>query len=299
MRIFLTLFFFLLVSITSVCAQDVTVRGGFFLDSLQIGEPSGYYLSATYPSTENILFPDSTFNFAPFEWGRKKYFTTETTDGRSYDSVVYYLSTFELDEIQTLSLPVFQLNPKDCTTFESNRDSIRLILLATNIPDTVSMQTLPLKASVAYQNVPYDFNYLILLIVLSVLIVILALVWIFFGKKIRRHFRMKRLQKAHHQFLEIFSSNIESVQAAFSPATAESTLSFWKKYMERLEARPYTKLTTSEMIRLLKDEVLKKNLHAVDSAIYGHNTSVVESLESLKVFANERFSKKLEEIKHG
>lgn len=299
MRLFLTLFLFMLVSIASVCAQDVVVRSGFFSDSLKTGEPSGFYLSATYPSNANILFPDSSYSFAPFEFDRKKYFPTETTNGKSYDSVVYYLSTFELEDIQSLSLPIFQLNPQDCTAFESNPDTIRLILTATDIPDTVSLETLPLKQSLAYENVPYDFNYPILLLALSILVVMLALVYFFFGKKIRKHFRLKRMLKAHQQFIETFSSNIETVRTAFSPASTESTVSFWKKYMEQLEARPYTKLTTKEMVRIQKDEMLAKNLSAVDGAIYGHNTSVVESLQNLKSFADERFNKKLEELKHG
>ncbi len=289
----------MLVRIMSVCGQDVVVRSGFFLDSLKVGDPSGYFLSATYPSDANIIFPDSSFNFAPFEFERKKYFSTITTDGKSYDSVVYYLSTFELDEIQTLSLPIFQLNPQDCTTYISNRDSIRLILLAADIPDTVSLQTLPLKANIAYENVHTDFNYPILLLVLSILLVSIAVVWFIFGKQIRKYLRMKRMIKVHQKFLETFSTYIENVHAAFSPSTTENTVSFWKKYMEQLEARPYTKLTTSEMLSLQQDERLGIHLHAIDGAIYGHSTSVVESLYNLKTIADERFTKKLEELKRG
>jgi hypothetical protein len=69
--------------------------------------------------------------------------------------------------------------------------------------------------------------------------------------------------------------------------------------MENLEARPYTKLTTRETMQLENNDVLGRNLHAIDGAIYGHNTAVVESLENLKQFADQRFSKKLEEVKHG
>src|SRR5919108_3504153 len=82
-------------------AQDVTVRGGFFLDSLSIGDETGFYLSATYPSNLNIIFPDSTFNYSPFEFKRKHYFPTHTAEGKSYDSVIYYLSTFEVEKVQT------------------------------------------------------------------------------------------------------------------------------------------------------------------------------------------------------
>ncbi|MDH4296632.1 MAG: hypothetical protein OEV74_10155, partial [Cyclobacteriaceae bacterium] len=79
----------------------------------------------------------------------------------------------------------------------------------------------------------------------------------------------------------------------------ENALSQWKKYMEQLEARPYTKLTTRETLQLEKNESLGHNLHVIDGAIYGHNTTVIESLEHLKAFADQRFSQKLEEVKHG
>ena len=92
--------FLLLCSAGHLRAQDVTVRSGFFKDSLRVGDVTGYYLTARYLSKLNILFPDSAFNFAPFEYDHKKYFPTETEGGKSYDSVVYYLSTFEIDRIQ-------------------------------------------------------------------------------------------------------------------------------------------------------------------------------------------------------
>jgi hypothetical protein len=47
------------------------------------------------------------------------------------------------------------------------------------------------------------------------------------------------------------------------------------------------------------NEVLGKILHTVDGAIYGHNTAVLEPLENLKQFADQRFVQKLEEVKNG
>ena len=290
---------FLLLCIGKSHAQDVIVRGGFFKDSLRVGDQTGFYLAAEYPTKLNILFPDSTFRFTPFEYENKRYFPTKTTKGRSYDSVIYYLSTFEVDSIQALSLPVFQLNPMDCTVFLSQRDTILLSELVKNLPDTVTLKNLPLRMNVAYEDVPYLFNYLVAGIIVGVLLVIGGVVWIVFGKKIKRHYRLRRMQKAHQKFLEIFNLQVDSVKTAFSSVTTESALSQWKKYMEQLEARPYTKLTTKETLLIENNELLGRNLHAVDAAIYGHDTSVVESLESLRNFADRRFVQKLEEVKHG
>jgi hypothetical protein len=280
-------------------AQEVTVRGGFFSDSLKIGDQTGFYLTARYPSKLNIIFPDSTYNFSPFEYEKKRYFPTQTIQGESYDSVVYYLSTFEVDSVQTLSLPVFQLNPQDCTKVTSPIDTILLMELVKNLPDTLTAENLPLRVNTIYENVSYLFNYPVLLISIAVLLVGSIIVWFIFGKKIIRHFRLKKMLKAHQKFLDTYTAEIDAIKAAFSAVTTESALSLWKKYMENLEARPYTKLTTRETMQLENNDVLGRNLHAIDGAIYGHSTAVIESLENLKQFADQRFSKKLEEVKHG
>jgi hypothetical protein len=283
----------------STRAQEVRVSSGFLVDSLGIGDEGGYFLTARYPSDLNILFPDSTYNFAPFEYARKVYFPTRTTNGQSYDSAIYYLSTFEIDKLQSLSLPVFQFTDLDTTTHASPRDTVRLIELVKNLPDTLAVQNLPLKTNTAYQLVPLLFNYPILMIVLAVLLAGALIGWLIFGKRIRKHYRIKRMEKAYQKFIGAFTLQVDEIKQSFSPARTEHAWVEWKRYMEHLEARPYTKLTTRETMRMENNETLGSNLHTIDGAIYGHITTVVEPLEHLKTFAHERFAKKLEEVKHG
>ncbi|MEJ7644480.1 MAG: hypothetical protein WKF87_07780 [Chryseolinea sp.] len=296
---YLLAFLFSICAFSNAAAQEVNVRSGFFADSVTIGEVTAFYLSARYPANLDILFPDSSFNFAPFEYDRKVYFPTETKDGKSYDSAIYYLSTFEVELVQSLSLPVFQLNSKDSTLVSSPRDSIRLQEYVKDLPDTVTVKNLPLMASTAYEDVPHMFNYPVLFIVVGSLLVVSIVGWLLFGKRIRRHYRIKRLHKSHQKFLETYSGQMEQIKQAFSTGTTENALVHWKKYMEQLESKPYTKLTTRETTRLDNNEPLGKNLHNLDGAIYGHNTNVIESLEHLKSFANQRFAMKLKEVKHG
>jgi hypothetical protein len=293
----LTLLFFMCHSITK--AQEVKVKGGFLSDSLKIGEQTAFYLSAHYPSNLNILFPDSTYAFAPFELEKRNYFATHTENGISVDSTVYYLSTFEVDRVQYLDLPVFIVQPQDCTVFRSPRDSVFITQLVTQVPDSLSADKLPIKMNTAYQPVFFEFNIWVILIGLGALIIILVGIWIAFGKKINRYFKAKKLMKNHSQFMERYNAMVNQLQSAFSTLTTESALFTWKKYMEQLEAYPYTKLTTKETLNLVRDEALARHLTSVDTAIYGHNTSVVESLQNLKTFADQRFSKKLQEVKHG
>jgi hypothetical protein len=277
----------------------VDVRGGFFSDSLKIGEETRFYVTAQYPSELSVLFPDSTFNFLPFEYVRKIYFPTKTTGGYSVDSAIYYLTTFEVDRTQTLSLPAFVVHANDCTTIQSNLDTILITQLVASLPDSVPAEKLPLKETLAYHNVLLEFNYPLLLIISGIVLVVAIVLLIVFGKRIMRYFRLKRMQKNHLKFQEAYASIIKRVHGAFSVPVTESAVVVWKKYMEQLDNRPYTRLTTREMMALTNNEVLDRNLRTIDKALYGHDTSVVESLESLKGIADQRFREKLEEMKHG
>ena len=280
-------------------AQDLHVNGGFLSDSLKIGEQTAFYLAIHYPPEQTVLFPDSTFSFFPFEYQQKKYYPTETNDGVSVDSVVYYLTTFEVERTQYLDLPVFVVQQQDCTVIRSMADSVLITQMVAAIPDSITIDKLPLKMNTAYQPVHFQFNFWMMAIVLAALVIAAVIVWIFFGKNIAKYFKAKKLVRNHTKFVAAYTSLLSQLQSAFSPNTTESALSAWKKYLEQLESKPFTKLTTQETMKLLPDEQLAVVLRTVDRAIYGHDTTVIESLENLKHFADRRFSEKLEQVKHG
>lgn len=281
-------------------AQEIKVSGRFHADSIRIGESVPFSVAVRYPKQLNVLFPDSTFSFAPFEYSSKKFFATQTINGISYDSVVYLLTTFEVDKIQGISLPVFVTTAKDCTAYSSAPDSIYLVELVKNPPsDSIAASNLPLKTNTFYEKVFSEFNYVIVLIIAIALAVTAFIVWIFFGKRIIKYFKSKKLLKNHQAFIERFTSGIHQLNTAFSRDQAEHTLSLWKKYMEQLEQKPYTKLTTRETMAMLTDRQLGNVLHTIDKAIYGNQTSVVEPLKSLQQVAEDHFTKKMEDLKNG
>lgn len=278
---------------------DVAVNSGFLPDSMKIGERVPYYLSARYPSTLTILFPDSTYAFTPFEYQSKEYFLTRTRDGISTDSTVYYLTTFEVDRVQHLSLPVFVAHGRDCTQVDSPRDSILITQLVAHVPDTVSVEALPLKENTAYERVSYDINVVFLLIGLTLVVAAALVVWVLFGKKIRNYFRIRRLRQKHERFLERYNALLSQLRAGFSSPATEAALATWKRYMEQLESKPYTKLTTKETQRLVGEPAIIQDLSRIDRAIYGHDKAVLEPLENLKRFANGKFHRKVKEVQHG
>ncbi|MGC4023663.1 MAG: hypothetical protein QM734_17750 [Cyclobacteriaceae bacterium] len=281
-------------------AQEIKVHAKFGSDSVKIGQPIEFYLSAHYPSNLNILFPDSSFSFKPFEIQKKKIFTTKTVNGISRDSVTYVLATYEIDSIQTLRLPIFVVNPMDCTEVFSNTDSVFFKNLVASIPDSLSADKLPLKVNVHYLGVRWQLNYILLAIILGILIVVLIILWIIFGKRIRKYFRLKSLLKGYEAFRTNYESSLEKLNTNFSTQQAESTLVIWKKYLESLVAKPYTKFTSKEIRLIENNEELGQALMLIDRMIYGHDNQNIEPpFATLKEYVRVQFEKKRSEVMNG
>ncbi len=280
-------------------SQEVKVHGYFDVDTVKLGEPLKFYLTATYPQTYQVLFPDSTYSFAPFEFQNKRYSQTKTTSGLSYDSVIYTLATYEIDKVQTLALPVFQLQKKDSLTYLTDTDTVYFKELVGTLPDSLAISQLPLKTNTAYNPVNWLLNYPLLLIIGAVLLLITIVCWILFGKRIRKYFTLKKLAKSHELFLTRFDEAVEKLKAGFSPEVAESSVTIWKKYMEELSSRPYTKFTSRE-IREQESSELGQPLRSVDRMIYGRLApETFDSFHQLKEFTKNQFNQKVEEVKHG
>ncbi|WP_192811682.1 hypothetical protein [Pontibacter sp. BAB1700] len=79
--------------------------GSFSKDSVHIGELVRYTLVHRHPAVQEVILPDSTYNFAPFELVRQEFYPTATRAGISTDSTVYTLRTFDTSPVQSLELP--------------------------------------------------------------------------------------------------------------------------------------------------------------------------------------------------
>lgn len=291
---------FLLLTIGGKCFGQkdlVEVRGRFSSDSVELGKPISYFFTARYPEKMMVLFPDSSYRFAPFEFQKKVLSPTRTQNGISYDSVVYTFTTFEIDSIQSLQLPVFVVNPADCTVVLSERKDV-FFKTAIVLPDSVQLQKLPLKTNTNYNSVSWLFNYPLASIIAGAVLVLLLVLWLVFGKQIRKHFRLKGLTKAHQLFLQQFNNQIEKSLSGNS-GSAETAMVVWKKYLEHLSPQPFTKLTTKEIREALANEDLALALQRVDRVIYAGGDAAREPFEQLRKFSEDKYHEKLEEIKNG
>lgn len=291
------LIFGLLFLSIGLTAQDIHPKGGFQEDSIKIGISIPYSLSIKYPSRMDVVFPDSLYDFSPFELEGKQYFATKSDSSYSYDSAIYHLSTFEIDSIQYLRLPVFFVNAADSIPVYSDNDSVYLVELIPVLPDSIQ-----LIENTSYFNVPSQFNYPYLLIGLAVLAVIIVVVLIVFGGKIKKYFQIRRLKKRHQKFLDKYDHLANNINAESTIEEKEHTVFVWKRYLEKLEKFPVTKLTTKEISQMLQptEEVIEA-LKGVDKAIYSNKKgdSLTSSFRALRTDAINRYESKIASIKQN
>lgn len=287
------------VALTGSAQSPVQVKGYFRADSAAMGEVIPYVLTASYPRDMQVVFPDTTFAFTPFESAGKTFFPTRTTGARSYDSIVYFLSTFELDSIQTLGLPVFVVQERDCVAVYASPDSLALRYKVTMSLDSIAVEKLPLVSNTAYQRVQWMFNYPILLIVIAVLMVLTLALWLIFGKKIRKYFALRQMKRNYERFIARFNEAVERLGTESSTGKAEDALGLWKRYMEELEQYPYTKSTSREILRSFSNVNLGNALRTIDRGIYGGYGASVEPFRFLQTYSQQQFQKREAEVRNG
>lgn len=289
------------LSSTILLAQELKPKGYFNSDTLKVGEPVTYTLTFRYPKNLEVVFPGDNDQYAPFEYLDRTFAPTHSDSLYSYDSVDYQLTTFELDSIQSLALPVYVVNTNqqgvaDSTAIYANIDSIYLDRLIRQLPDSMA-----LRQNTSFRDVALAFNYPYLLVGIAAFVLIAVLVYVIFGKQIRKQWQLYRLKKNQKKFQEQFGKALESLRKSPNKRRSEFTLIVWKQYMERLDRLPYTKLTTKEIVNSPSGAPLQQDLKAIDRGIYGKhaNGELIRHFEHLEQHTNNRFKQKIEEIKNA
>jgi hypothetical protein len=275
-------------------------RGQFLQDSVQIGKPLQYALRFGHRSDLDVFFPDSTFDFFPFELVERVYFPTQTGPQGSVDSVVYTLVSFEIAPVQRLSLPVFVRAEGDCTAVWSVPDSVQRRALIPNPAQARRLRTTRLRVDTRWQPVREQVNYPLLLGILLGFLIGAGLLYGAFGKPIRRWLRMLQLRR---RYLE-FSRNFQRLSRGISGrkqdlARAERAVVLWKRYVERLERRPVSTFTTRELIDYFPDNPqLAEALRETDAVVYGgvFSPRTSPALQTLRELARQRYRQRRREI---
>jgi hypothetical protein len=272
-------------------------KGKFLEVSMKVGLPVKYALSYRHDPKKDVFFPDSTYNFAPFEMVDRKYFPTITNESGSLDSVIYTFISFDVTPKQELSLPVYVRAKQDCTRIFAPMD---YVVLESIIKPNVSIDTMQLKKDTRLITIPQQINFpLIFLIILGMLVLTGIIFW-FFGEPIRRQIRLFNFSRRYDDFQKLFQRLSRGTDDAKKRLeNIEKAIVLWKKYIERLENKPFTTFTTKEILDNLKDSRLADALREIDATVYGgvYSKKTIASLQILQELAEGLYREHREELR--
>ena len=260
-------------------------KGKFLSDSVRIGLPVQYALSYRHKATADVFFPDSSYNFSPFEMVKREYFNTVTDQHGSLDSVIYTLISFEVTPTQELSLPVYVRAKRDCTRVFAPMD---YVILSSIIKSNINIDTLSLKKDTRLIPIAQQVNFPLIFLIIIGLLLIIGMVFWFFGKPIRRQIRLFNFKRRYDDFRKLFqrlSRGTEDAKRRLE--NIEKAVVLWKKYIERIENKPFTTFTTKEILDNLKDNRLSDALREIDATVYGgvYSNQTIASLQVLQELA--------------
>ena len=274
------------------------IHGFFDKDSIKIGESIKYTLFFRHAPDMEFVFPDSAFNFRPFEYVDKKFFPTQTNDSISTDSVVYSLTTFEIDKLQKLRIPilVYHRGNEKIDTLYPLFDSVYLVEMV----DSTALDPRNIQSDISWAQVKKKFNYPYLIVTILVISIISLLIWLVFGKSVRKIYLLRKLRKYNAKFILTFD---RLLYGNINREVVEELLQKWKKHTGNLTGLPITSYTTREISYSLSNIELKKALQAIDQTIYAdihiESAQLQSKLIVLKEHALEVFKQKIKDIQNG
>ncbi len=241
------------------------VNARFSRDTIQIGEPVLYSLSVYYPYSSQVVFPDTGYSFGTFELWKREFFPTRTIGEISRDCVVFHLATFSLDPVQAIRIPVFERVGED-TIYHFPTDALVHLkpVFSGNLPSNPVVQT-----EVSPLPVPKRVNYPYILIGLGVVTILILLINIFFDRPIQKFIYLFLEGRRHEAFNRQFEKLHQQMEQGLSVDVMENLLITWKKYLQRVDGKPYTTFTSREIFQVLPDAALRDYLQEIDRWIYG------------------------------
>ncbi|WBO82814.1 hypothetical protein [Hymenobacter yonginensis] len=267
-------------------------QGRFLQPNTRVGEIVEYELSYRHAPGLNVIFPDSTAEYAPFEYVGKTYQPTRTRQGVSLDRTIYRLRTFSLAPEQTLQLPVTVLQGRDTLTLPSTRATVQLRRV---VPPAAGGATPALRQATALLPVEPAFNYPYWLAGAGVLLLLLGGVALTFGRRWRQRYQLYKLRKNHVYFLAQYARHVERFTLSRSLTNMERAITLWKNYLTNLENNTINSLTTREIVAHYQNDAdVRLALRLADRVIYGNqfsedDTETDLAFDLLRTFADRRF----------
>ena len=113
-----------------------------------------------------------------------------------------------------------------------------------------------------------------------------------------RRWQLYHLERSYRRFIKEFYVQLDHLRVQPQREGTHNIVHLWKTYLEHLEKRPYSKLTTAEICHIEENKYFQKPLQNLDRAMYGHSFSkeALPFVEELVEIARTRYAKKKENI---
>ena len=293
---YLILSLLILQSIYSLNAQKIEYRGYFIKENKTIGDTIYFISTINYPKNIEIIQPDSSNDYKTFEYIDKLIFPSLKIEDRVLDSTIYLLRTFNTDTIQSLKLSSYIINNNDSLKITSTEDN----LIISNQIKKID-QSLKVKYNTILSKINKLINYKYVTYIITIILLIIGLAYILFGKKIVIFFKIHRLKKAFKSFETKFQKQQMIYRKEKSKNEIEKLLIIWKVFMEFISNKTYLSSTTKEIEKFNSNKKIISSLKGFDKNIYSPNKNILESKDINNLFneAKHNFNVKLKNIKNG
>lgn len=254
-------------------------KAKFFSDSVEIGSEIKLSMSYLHSGSSDIVFPDSSYDFSPFQYVSTEYFETKTVNGKSLDSVIYTLVTFEWEK--DLSIAPFVKNLNTGQKIYSDTAKVQLKSLVNAFSKT------PKETKEVY-TVKKEFNVPKLTYFFVSFLFVGLFIFLLFGDWIISRFHLWKFDQHYKSFGDSFKKKAQNPREIKNIQTA---LTDWKIYMEWLTKTPISTMSTSEIEELYENERLESALKMFDTAIFGRVISdqIPFAFHILQDFALKRY----------
>ena len=293
---YLILSLLILQSIYSINAQKIEYKGYFIKENKTIGDTIYFISTINYPKNIEIIQPDSSNDYKTFEYIDKLIFPSLKIEDRVLDSTIYLLRTFNTDTIQSLKLSSYIINNNDSLKITSTEDD----LIISNQIKKID-QSLKVKYNTILSKINKLINYKYVTYIIAIILLIIGLTYILFGKKIVIFFKIHRLKKAFKSFETKFQKQHMIYRKEKSKNEIEKLLVIWKVFMEFISNKTYLSSTTKEIEKFNSNKKIISSLKEFDKNIYSPNKNILESKDINNLFneAKHNFNVKLKNIKNG
>ena len=293
---YLILSLLIVQSTYSLNAQKIEYKSYFIKENKTIGDTIYFISTINYPKNIEIIQPDSSNDYKTFEYIDKLIFPSLKIEDRVLDSTIYLLRTFNTDTIQSLKLSSYIINNNDSLKITSTEDN----LIISNQIKKID-QSLKVKYNTILSKINKLINYKYVTYIIAIILLIIGLTYILFGKKIVIFFKIHRLKKAFKSFETKFQKQQMIYKKEKSKNEIEKLLVIWKVFMEFISNKTYLSSTTKEIKKFNSNKKIISSLKEFDKNIYSPNKNILESKDINNLFneAKHNFNVKLKNIKNG